>query len=188
MNILPPPIRQALRRLVFRFRSDYTTEDLIKMGLRVGKNFIRMHGTILDPSHCWLITIGDNVTLAPRVHVLCHDASTCNPLGYARIGRVDIGDNVFIGAESVVLPGVKIGNNVVIGANSTVTHDIPANSVAAGSPAKVVETYDKFVEKNRQKLKQCPCYGEEYTLRRNIDTKKKEQMRLDLQSNVGYVK
>lgn len=70
-----------------------------------------MHGTILDPSHCWLITIGDNVTMAPRVHILAHDASTCHHLGYARIGRIDIGNNVFIGADTVVLPGVYIGSN-----------------------------------------------------------------------------
>ena len=67
-------IIRYLKRLIFRLRADYTTEQLIKTGLRVGRNFTRMHGTILDPSHCWLITIGDNVTMAPRVHVLAHDA------------------------------------------------------------------------------------------------------------------
>lgn len=104
----------------------------------VGKNFNRMHGVILDDSHCWLITVGDNVTMAPRVHILAHDASTCHHLGYARIGRVDIGDNVFIGADAVVLPGVSIGSDSVIGANSTVTKSIPSGVVAAGNPAKVI--------------------------------------------------
>lgn len=49
-------IIRYLKRLIFRLRADYTTEQLIKTGLRVGRNFTRMHGTILDPSHCWLIT------------------------------------------------------------------------------------------------------------------------------------
>lgn len=47
---------------------------LIKRGLKVGKNFHRMGGVIIDPSHCYHITIGDNVTLAPRVHILAHDS------------------------------------------------------------------------------------------------------------------
>lgn len=127
-----------LKRLVYRLRSDLTTEDLIARGMVVGKNFNRMHGVILDDSHCWLITVGDNVTMAPRVHILAHDASTCHHLGYARIGRVDIGDNVFIGADAVVLPGVSIGSDSVIGANSTVTKSIPSGVVAAGNPAKVI--------------------------------------------------
>ena len=117
----------ALKNLLYRLRADYTTEKLITMGLKVGKNFKRLNGTILDPSHCWHISIGDNVTMAPRVHILAHDASTCPIVGYARIGRVNIGNNVFIGAESIVLSGVNIGDNVVIGAGSVVTKNIDDN-------------------------------------------------------------
>ena len=175
------------RRLIFRLRADYTTEQLIKMGLRVGMNFNRMHGTILDPSHCWLITIGDNVTMAPRVHVLAHDASTCHHLGYARIGRVDIGDNVFVGADTVILPGVSIGENSVIGANSTVTKNVPANVVAAGNPAKIICSIDEYIARNRNRMKQGHLYGEDYTLRGNITPEKKEQQRDELSDKCGYV-
>ena len=129
-----------IKEFVYRLRGEYTTEKLIKMGMKVGKNFGRLNGVILDPSHCWLISIGDNVTMAPRVHILCHDASTKQFLGHTKIGRVNIGDNVFIGAESVILPNVTIGDNSIIGANSTVTHNIPDNVVAAGSPAKIICT------------------------------------------------
>ncbi len=145
-------LKKLVRKIIFRLRSDFTTEQLVEMGLCVGKNFKRMHGTILYPSHCWLISIGDNVTMAPRVHILAHDASTCHHLGYARIGRVDIGDNVFIGADTVVLPGVSIGNNSVVGANSTVTKDIPANVVAAGNPAMVICTVDEYVARNKARM------------------------------------
>lgn len=181
-------LMSLIKRFIYRLRADYTTEDLVKMGLRVGSNFLRMHGTILDPSHCWLIKIGDNVTLAPRVHILAHDASTCHHLGYAKIGRVDIGNNVFIGAESVVLPGVSIGNNVVIGANSTITKDVPSNVVVAGNPARVICSIEEYIEKNKIRMANRPVYGEEYTLRYPIDEAKKRKQQADLKSGIGFVK
>lgn len=53
-------------------------------------------------------------------------------LGYSRVGRIDIGNDVFIGASSIVLPNVKIGDKVIVGAGSIVTKDIPDNSVVVG--------------------------------------------------------
>ena len=176
-----------IKELLYRFRGEYTTEKLISMGMKVGKNFGRLGGVILDPSHCWLIEIGDNVTMAPRVHILCHDASTKTFLNYTKIGRVTIGDNVFIGAESVVLPGVTIGSNVVIGANSTVTHDVPDNSVVVGSPARVICTLDEYLEKERKRMATAPCYGEEYTLRRNVSMDKRIEQKAALEGKIGYI-
>lgn len=100
--------------------------DRLKLdGCVIGENFHAQKGTIIDPRHCWLIEIGDNVTLAPYVHILAHDASTKIPLGYTKIGRVRIGNNVFIGAGSTVLPGVTIGDNVIIGSNKTYHQENP---------------------------------------------------------------
>lgn len=155
--------------------------------MTVGKDFNRMHGVILDDSHCWLISIGNNVTMAPRVHILAHDASTCHHLGYARIGRIDIGDNVFIGADTVVLPGVSIGDNSVIGANSTVAKSIPANVVAAGNPAKVICSIDDYIDRNRARMEAGHIYGEDYTMRGNITVEKKLQQRDDLKDGSGFV-
>ena len=176
-----------IKEFVYRLRGEYTTEHLISMGLTVGTNFNRLNGVILDPGHCWLIEIGNNVTLAPRVHILCHDASTKTFLGYTKIGRVTIGDNVFVGAESVVLPGVTIGNNVVIGANSTVTHDIPENSVAVGSPARVISTLDEYLLKERELMKRVPCYGEEYTLRKNVSLSMRMKQKEELSKSTGFI-
>lgn len=175
------------KELLYRLRGEFTTEKLISMGMKVGKNFKRLNGVILDPGHCWLIEIGDNVTMAPRVHILCHDASTKQFLNYTKIGRVTIGNNVFIGAESVVLPGVTIGDNVIIGANSTVTHDIPANSVAVGSPARVISTLDAYLEKEKERMKHAPRYGAEYTLRQNISMDKRMEQKEALTGKIGYV-
>ena len=176
-----------LKELIYRLRGEFTTEKLISMGMTVGKNFKRLNGVILDPGHCWLIEIGDNVTMAPRVHILCHDASTKQHLGFTKIGRVTIGDNVFIGAESVVLPGVTIGSNVIIGANSTVTHDIPENSVAAGSPARVVCTVKEYLAKEKARMETAPCYGVDYTLRQNVPMEKRLRQKEELTGKIGYI-
>lgn len=175
------------KEFIYRLRGEYTTEKLISMGMQVGRRFKRLNGVILDPAHCWLIEIGDNVTMAPRVHILCHDASTKQFLNYTKIGRVTIGNNVFIGAESVVLPGVTIGNNVIIGANSTVTHDIPSNTVAAGSPARVLCTLEEYINKEKNRMETGPCYGEEFTLRQNVSMEKRLQQKQELTGKIGYV-
>lgn len=176
-----------IKELVYRLRGEYTTEKLVKMGMKIGNNFGRLNGVILDPSHCWLIDIGDNVTLAPRVHILCHDASTKPYLNYTKIGRVTIGNNVFVGAESVILPGVTIGNNVIIGANSTVTHDVPDNTVVAGSPAIRISSLEDFLAKENMRLRTSPCYGEEYTLRANVSMDKRMQQKKELKDRIGYI-
>lgn len=176
-----------LKEFLYRLRGEYTTEKLISMGMNVGNNFKRLHGVILDPGHCWLITIGDNVTIAPRAHILCHDASTKTFLNYTKIGRVTIGNNVFIGAESVILPGVTIGNNVIIGVNSTVTHDIPDNTVVAGSPAQKIYSLDEYLQKERNRMASAPCYSEEYTLRQNVSMEKRMKQKEELTGKIGYI-
>lgn len=176
-----------IKELVYRLRGEYTTEKLVQMGMKVGKNFGRLNGVILDPSHCWLIEIGNNVTMAPRVHILCHDASTKQFLNYTKIGRVTIGDNVFIGAETVVLPGVTIGSNVIIGANSTVTHDIPDGTVAAGCPARPICSLDEYLNKEKARMQQSPCYDDTYTLRRNVPMELRQKQKQELTGKIGYI-
>lgn len=172
-----------------KLRSEIPTEDLIKLGLTVGKNFNRQEKTLIDQSHCWLISIGDNVTLAPRVHILAHDASTKSALGYTRIGLVDIGNNVFVGASTTVLPGVRIGDDVVIGAGSVVTKDIPSGSVAAGNPAKVICSYEEFINRKERELSSVSSFKENYTLR---NPKFTNDMKLEMKNalskgRIGYV-
>ena len=181
-------LKKVIRSIIYRFRGEYTTEKLMKMGMKVGKNFYRLNGVILDPAHCWLIEIGDDVTLAPRVHILAHDASTVHYLGYAKIGKVVIGNKVFIGSDTVVLPNVCIGNNIVVGANSTVTRDLESGYVYAGNPARKICSIEEFVEKNRNLMRTVPCYNEEYTLRKNINVEKKKQITEELSGSFGFVR
>ena len=178
---------ELLKECIYRLRGEFSTKKLISMGMKVGKNFARLNGVILDPSHCWLIEIGDDVTLAPRVHILCHDASTKIFLNYTKVGNVTIGNRVFIGAESVILPGVTIGDDVVIGANSTVTHNIPSNSVAVGSPARVICTLEEYIQKEKERMKFSPVYDESYTLRKDISMELRLKQKEELDEKIGYI-
>ena len=158
-------MNNPLKKILNRIRGEQSLDKLIKRGLVVGKSFKCMGEVIIDPSHCWHITIGNNVTLAPRVHILAHDASTKLFFDYTRVSNVTIGDNVFVGAGTIVLPGVSIGNNVVIGAGSIVSHDIPDGCVAVGNPARVVKSLDEYLNKEKGRMKDDNVFGEEYTLR-----------------------
>ena len=145
-----------------------------------------MGEVIIDPGHCWLIEVGDNVTLAPRVHILAHDASTKRELGYTRIAKVKIGSNVFVGAGSIILPGVVIGDNVIIGAGSVVTKVIPGNSVAAGNPCKVIASYEEFMTRKKEEMRQGFTYDESYQIGA-ITGEKKREMIEQLEDSAGYI-
>ena len=155
---------KLLRKLLARLRGEQNINKLVRRGLVIGKN-CRLGNCSIDPSHCFHITIGDNVVFGPRVRILAHDASTGVFLRYTRVANVVIGSNVFIGAHSIVLPGVTIGDNVVIGAGSIVSKDIPSNSVAVGSPAKVIKTQEEFLTMKKKEMVEDNIFNEEYTLR-----------------------
>lgn len=124
------------------FFCDYGTH------ISVGKNFFANYNcTIIDVAK---VTIGDNCQFAPNVSIY----TAGHPLHpeirntlYEYGIHVTIGNNVWIGGNSVVLPGVNIGDNCVIGAGSVVTKDIPPWSLAAGNPCRVIR---KITEADRE--------------------------------------
>lgn len=176
-----------LRKIYFLVIYNDILKEHVERGLVVGKNFKMQNEVIIDSSCTWLIEIGDNVTLAPRVHILAHDASMKKFLNYAKIGKIKIGNRVFIGAGTIVLPGVTIGNDVVIGAGSVVTKSIPDGHVAVGNPAKIVCTLDDFLGKKRKEMAHCPCFGDEFTVKEKISDEMKNQMKCQMQDGFGYI-
>ena len=170
-------LNKRLKKIIDKLRGEPDIEALIARGLTIGKNHNIMHGCNIDYSHCWHITIGNDVTLAPKVHILAHDASTKKYINYTKVANVKIGNNVFIGAGSIILPGVTIGNDVIIGAGSIVSKDIPDNSLAVGNPAKVVAATTDYMDKQKAKMNNENCFDESYTLRANISDSKKQQMK-----------
>ena len=153
-------ILNILRKMYKRFY----IKRLISKGLVLGKNVDFEKGVNIDANFPWLIKIGNNVILSPWVYILAHDSAGKNHTGVMKIGKVLIEDNVYVGARTTILPGVKIGENSIIGANSVVTRDVPAGSVAAGIPAKVICTVGEYLEKYESQKSRSPMYDRSYTI------------------------
>lgn len=160
----------------------YTVEELREKGLTIGEN-CHIYTNALDLPHGYLITIGNNVTIS-NARILTHDGSTKKLLGYSLVGRVDIGDDVFIGAGALILPNVKIGNRVIVGAGAVVTKDIPDNSVVAGNPARVIRTYDEFEEKYRKLMETVPIQHTHYS--KKTEEEKRQMKEALLESGWGF--
>ena len=180
-------IKQTIKDLIRRLTGEVPTKTLVKRGLRVGTDFTRQQGCYIDPTHCFLIEIGNNVTLSIRVTLLAHDASTKKCLGFTKIGKTRIGDNVFIGANATVLPGVCVGDNCVIGANSVVTKNVPENTVVTGNPARVVCSLSEFREKNGALMENTKVFGREYRFSKRLTEEQKNEMREAVSNGIAFI-
>lgn len=105
--------------------------------------FVNVQCTILD---CNEVRIGDHVMIGPAVQIYtpAHDLQAETRIqGWEVAKRIVIEDNVWIGGGAILLPGVTIGRNAVVGAGSVVTRDVPANTVVAGNPARMIREIDQ---------------------------------------------
>ena len=146
-------LRRTLARLVHvLFRNNTLAARILGVRFSDGCKFIgnpiEMFG-----SEPWAISIGKHVEIANGVQIITHDGA----LWVARsldetlrksdsIKKVRIGNNVFIGTNSVILGGVTVGDNVIIGANSVVNKDIPSDCVAVGSPCLPIKPIKAYME------------------------------------------
>ncbi len=146
-------IRKILKIVLLKIVNNNTRADLLKKeGVRMGYN-CQVFNRCSFGSEPYLIQFGNYVKVTSGCEFITHDGGIevlRNLKGLKdadKFGRIVVGNNVFFGNNCTVLPGVTIGNNVVIGACSLVNKDIPDNCVAAGVPAKVIETIDEYYEK-----------------------------------------
>lgn len=154
-NTLPPDDRQGKDKLIKEILGK--TGEYINIeppficdygyNIEIGENFFANYNfVVLDVGK---VRIGENVQIAPNVaiytagHPIHPDSRNS---GYEYGIDITIGDNVWIGGNTCILPGVKIGNNVVIGAGSVVSKDIPDDMIAVGNPCRVIR---KITEEDR---------------------------------------
>lgn len=118
-------------------------------GIKIGKN-CKIYSNIIT-GESYLITIDDNVTISNGVQLITHDNSVIKILKGSTdvFGEIKIGRNSFIGAKSIILPGVTLGENILVGSGSVVTKSFKTNGIIiAGNPAKKIREIDKeYIEK-----------------------------------------
>ena len=168
-------IKELLKKLVLgkRYSSETYIDYLRKIGVKIGEDctIYVPSKTLIDEQYPWMITIGNHVRITEGVKILTHDYSWSvikglNGAILGASGKVEIGNNVFIGMNTIVCRGVKIGDNVIIGAGSIVTKDCNSNYVYAGNPAKQIMSITEYLEKRKSKqILEAKTLAREYYLR-----------------------
>jgi acetyltransferase-like isoleucine patch superfamily enzyme len=129
-------------------------------GLVIGEN-CEIYPTAILGSEPYLITLGNHVRVNAGVTFITHDGgvwvfrdddSIEKSAEIDCFGEIYVGDNVHIGNNATIMPGVKIGSNVVIGCGAIVTHDVEDNSVMVGIPARKIETVQEYYNKNKHRF------------------------------------
>jgi maltose O-acetyltransferase len=178
-------INKTVNSFLQKRRRNYIA-GLVAKGMKLGKNVLLVDTFFFDPSHCFLISIGDNTIICPNVRLIAHDASTKMLLGYTKLGLIAIRENCFIGDSTIVLPNVTIGPNSIVGSGSVVTKDVPPDSIAAGNPAKVICTVSDYMAKIEAVSKEKKIFGRDYFIE-NLDEAKRQEILMSIGNSIGFI-
>lgn len=174
---------EKVKRIIKRIlgRREESVADLRRRGVKIGDN-VQIINSHIDLGHGFLLSIGNNVIITNST-ILTHDASTKLFIGYSKVGEVKIGDNVFMGFGSIVLPNTRIGSNVIIGAGTIVTRDVPDNSVIVGNPPRKICSFDEYIEKNEKNLTTNPVFNTYWPNKKKAEV---IEMQEQLKGIIGY--
>lgn len=133
---------------------------LIKKGAKIGLNTRILSDISALGTEPYLVEIGEKCLVSLNVTFMTHDGgiSVLNNLEcfgkntMDKLGKIKVGNNVFIGKDATIMPGVTIGDNVIIGLGSIVTKDIESNSVVCGIPAKKIKTIQEYKDSIKDKV------------------------------------
>lgn len=169
--------------------TDMDIEELVARGLKIGENSHLYSSGGIDHIYPHLISIGSDVTISTNVTILAHDASTNVVQCGTKLGRVSIGNNVFIGTGVTILCNVTIGNNVVIGAQSLVTNDLQDGGVYAGIPARKICSIEEYRQKNEKLHKVRPDFSKikPWYEWETATEDEKQKMIDELADGIGYI-
>lgn len=134
-----------MKRRVKSFVLKFVRGEKETIKYKIGKK--KLHNSLVDSLIPQMVEIGENFTSGPNSVILAHDASTFYHTNKYRVEKTIIGNNVFLGANAVILPGVNVGDNAIIGAGAVVTKDVPESVVVAGNPAKIICTVSQYIDK-----------------------------------------
>ena len=139
--------RFYLRKVKHMDESAITVLNLRKRGVTIGEG-CRIF-TAISSTEPWLIQIGSRVTVSSDVSFCTHDNAIIKAISGKTdvIGRIDVGDDCFIGMKSILMYGVTLGDHCIVGAGSVVTKSFPPHTVVAGNPAKALCTIEQYAEK-----------------------------------------
>lgn len=171
MRIFVRIFRNILFRILKKDMNEVRISDYRNSGMRIGGG-CRIF-TKINTSEPYLIEIGNNVTISINVELVTHDNSAIKIYDDATdfVGKIQIGNNCFIGTRAIILPGVSIADNVIVGAGSVVTKSICKEGVVvAGNPAKEINTIENIAEKNylyRFNFRQINCEDKKFIIENN---------------------
>lgn len=146
-----------IEKLLFKFirKPKVRANYLKKKGIIDLGEGCEVFPNVVFGSEPYLIKIGNQVRLTSGVKFITHDGGlwVIRNMGLQKnadkMGMITVGNNVFIGWDTIIMPNVTIGDNVIIGAGSIVTKNIPDNTIAVGVPAKPINTIEGYFEKNK---------------------------------------
>jgi maltose O-acetyltransferase len=163
---------RTIRHGLARLRGERDVDRLVAEGLQLGPRVFVARGVHLDPPAS--ISVGEGSGLSPGVIVL---------------GRAVIGRRVFVGARAAILPGSVVGDNAIVAAGAVVDGEVPAGTVVAGNPAKVVTTVEAFADWHRHAIARAPVWPHEgWMTGRGITPQRREAQRAALaDGRAGYL-